>query len=51
MAADHTQPKPRYINNNFGGTVGGPIKKDSLFYFLSYSDRVAGTPLPCRFLR
>jgi Carboxypeptidase regulatory-like domain len=29
-------PKPEYINNQFGGTIGGPIKKDKLFYLLSY---------------
>jgi len=29
-------PKPRYINNQYGGTIGGPIKKDKWFYFLSY---------------
>jgi len=28
--------KPLNIYNNFGGTVGGPIKKNKLFYFLSY---------------
>ena len=28
--------KPLAIYNNFGGTVGGPIKKNKLFYFLSY---------------
>jgi hypothetical protein len=27
---------PLSINNDFGGTVGGPIKKDKLFYFLSF---------------
>jgi hypothetical protein len=27
------KPKRRY--NNFGGTVGGPIKRDKLFFFLS----------------
>ncbi len=27
---------PKAIFNQFGGTVGGPIKKDKIFYFLSY---------------
>jgi len=30
------QPNPKSLLNNFGGTVGGPIKKNRLFYFLSY---------------
>jgi hypothetical protein len=34
--ANRNLPKLPYINNQFGGTVGGPIKKDKVFYFLSY---------------
>ena len=34
-------PKPKYISNDFGGSIGGPIQKDKLFYFVSYD----GNPL------
>lgn len=27
---------PKYIFNQFGGTIGGPIKRNRLFYFASY---------------
>ncbi len=30
------QRNPKLVFNEFGGTFGGPIKKDKLFYFLSY---------------
>ena len=33
---DSTQPKPQYLNNQFGSTIGGPIRKGKLFYFVSY---------------
>jgi Carboxypeptidase regulatory-like domain/TonB dependent receptor len=35
-AANRSLPNPRYINNQYGGTIGGPIKKNKWFYFLSY---------------
>ena len=34
--ANRSLPNPRYTNNQYGGTIGGPIKKDKLFYFLSF---------------
>ncbi|MGA9186499.1 MAG: carboxypeptidase regulatory-like domain-containing protein [Candidatus Acidiferrales bacterium] len=30
------QTIPKYIQNQFGGTVGGPIKRDKVFFFLDY---------------
>ena len=27
---------PKYINNQFGATLGGPIKRDRVFFFASY---------------
>jgi outer membrane receptor protein involved in Fe transport len=32
-------PKPQFNQNQFGGTFGGPIKKDRTFFFGSYEGR------------
>jgi len=30
------QRNPKWVFNQYGGTIGGPIKKDKVFYFVSY---------------
>jgi hypothetical protein len=36
-ARDYFAPSiPKFIQNQFGGTVGGPIRKDSTFFFADY---------------
>jgi hypothetical protein len=32
------QPKAVFNSNQYGGAVGGPIKKDKLFFFVSYQE-------------
>jgi hypothetical protein len=34
--APQDQPDPRYQRNQFGGSFGGPVKKDSTFFFADY---------------
>jgi hypothetical protein len=31
--------RPKLLRNTFGGTIGGPIKKEKLFFFYSYEGR------------
>ena len=37
-------PRPSVRWNNFGGTLGGPIKKDKLFFFADYQGSRNDTP-------
>jgi outer membrane receptor protein involved in Fe transport len=42
-------PVPRYVENKFGGSIGGPIKRNKAwFFFTPYFDRqrTSGTPSP-----
>ncbi len=36
VAADEPNVPPKYLRNTFGGSFGGPVKKDKLFYFVAY---------------
>ena len=42
---------PPYVQNQFGGTFGGPVIKDKTFFFFAYDGTVSGRPrfllLPC----
>jgi hypothetical protein len=34
--APANEPKPKYIRNQFGGAIGGPLKRDRTFFFADY---------------
>ena len=42
--ADPTQPKPAVRWNEFGFTLGGPIKRNKAFFFASFQDNPTSTP-------
>jgi len=43
-------PRPALIRNTFGGAIGGPVRKNKLFFFYSYEGRrdASQTPAPVR---
>jgi hypothetical protein len=43
-----SQKKPSFKRNNFGASIGGPIKKDKAFFFFNYEGLRAGTGLTSR---
>jgi len=39
LASNEANVPQKYVQNVFGGSVGGPIKKDKLFYFFNYEGK------------
>ncbi|MGC1684187.1 MAG: TonB-dependent receptor [Candidatus Acidiferrales bacterium] len=42
-------PQPAFDRNQFGGTIGGPIKKNKLFFFAYYEGERQSTPSTSQF--
>src|SRR5207244_3181273 len=38
-------PRPQLVRNQFGASLGGPVKKNRLFYFLNYERRIDASQL------
>ncbi len=48
--SDRDAAKPKFIYNQAGGTIGGPIKKNRAFYFVSY-ERTSENSNATRFIK
>lgn len=48
--SDRDIAKPKFISNQVGGTIGGPIKKGKAFYFVSY-ERTSENSNATRFIK
>ncbi|MDE3109042.1 MAG: carboxypeptidase regulatory-like domain-containing protein [Acidobacteriota bacterium] len=47
-AAVAASPRDDLKRNQFGGTVGGPIKKDKAFFFLGWQDTIQRATIPAQ---